>query len=268
MSGGIDEDLAELVALRVLHELRVRIGDGDEVLAGAIALDLLHAIVEVAVEHHRLGRRARLRRDHEQRSRDVDARLEVAHRLGHRRVENLERRIAFALPEHAPRHFRAEARAAHAEDDDVRELALHALGELADLADVLLHLLDDREPAERVGDDLLVRVVVLPERRVFLPDALDEFLLVGALHRGVDRRLRVAEVERDAVAEVADGGVAARLDRRHQRHERLFERLHAVFGELRRDLLEAETVLLELAQHFARLVDVLLQRHDHLCRDP
>ena len=35
MSGGLMKILPEAVALRVLAELRVGIGDGDEVLAGA-----------------------------------------------------------------------------------------------------------------------------------------------------------------------------------------------------------------------------------------
>src|SRR5688572_31244338 len=41
----VHERLAELVALRVLDELCLGIGDGDEVFAGAVALHLLHAVV-------------------------------------------------------------------------------------------------------------------------------------------------------------------------------------------------------------------------------
>ena len=55
----------------------------------------------------------------------------------------------------------------------------------------LRHLLGDGEPAEGVGDDLLVGVVVLPERGVLRPDALDELLFLDALRRP-DRRSPVA----------------------------------------------------------------------------
>ena len=49
--GHVDEDLAELVALRVALQLRVGVGDRDEVLAGAIALHRLHAIVKIMMKH-------------------------------------------------------------------------------------------------------------------------------------------------------------------------------------------------------------------------
>ena len=53
--GRIDEHFAELVTLGVAHELRVGIGDGDEVLAGAIALHGLHAIVKIMMKHYRFS---------------------------------------------------------------------------------------------------------------------------------------------------------------------------------------------------------------------
>src|SRR5207237_9549764 len=53
--GRIDEHFAELVTLGVAHELRVGIGDGDEVLAGAIALHGLHAIVKIMMKYYWLS---------------------------------------------------------------------------------------------------------------------------------------------------------------------------------------------------------------------
>ena len=257
----VDEDLMEPVALRVFDQLRAGIGDGDEALAGAIAFDRLHAVVEVAVEHHRLGGRAGFRGDDEEGALQVERLLEVAHGLGDGGVEDLEPRIAGPVAEDAPRDLGAQARAAHAEDHDVVEVALDGLGEGAQLRDLLLHQLRHGEPAEGVGDDLLVRVVVLPERRVFLPDAIDELLFLDALRGLIDRCLCTAEVEGKALAESVNRFVAARFDRRHQRRERFVERLHAILGELGRDRVETETLLVELAQHLARGIEVLLQRH-------
>ena len=107
-------------------------------------------------------------------------------------------------------------------------------------------------------------LVRLPQRGVFLPDPLDELLFLDALDRLIDGRLVRSEVFRLAIVETARDGVAPRLDHRHERHEGFIERAHAVGGELRRDLLEAEPLLLELPQNFPRRVEILLDREPHL----
>ena len=85
-------------------------------------------------------------------------------------VENLEALRA----ERAPQHLRGEARAAHPEEDDVRE-AGRLRGERDELGQTLLHAQRLVEPAEP-----LRLVATGPEGRVACPEALDQ---LGALDR-------------------------------------------------------------------------------------
>ena len=68
-----EEDPPKMVRLRDVLHLRVRIGDGDETVAGLFVPDRLNdALVEVLLEDVGLQRRARLAGDDEQRPLDVD----------------------------------------------------------------------------------------------------------------------------------------------------------------------------------------------------
>ena len=191
MSGWLMKIVPEVVALRVLAELRVGIGDGDEVLAGLVALDRLHAIVEVAMKHRRLGGRPRLRRDDEQRPRrDRAATSSACTAVGDGRVEHVQPRIS-ARACRTARRVTSE----HRLEPPMPRTTTSSKSPLTESANAIssgaafVHLLGHGQPAEGVGDDLLVRVVVLPERRVFLPDALDELLFLDALRGLIDRRL-------------------------------------------------------------------------------
>ena len=176
--GHVEEDAAEVIVRGVPDELGSGIGDGNEVLARRVALDSLDAVVEVAVEHLRLSRGARLRRHDEQSLADADFLLEVANRRRHRGVENVELGIAILLAEGAGQHFGAQAGAAHAEHDRKLEPGFADFVRKRDqFADVRLHGLGDLQPAQRVADDLLVLGVTLPQRGVLLPHACDEVLL-------------------------------------------------------------------------------------------
>src|SRR5437660_1137636 len=55
------------------------------------------------------------------------------------------------------------------------------------------HRVDDRQPAEAIGDLVLLGGGRLPEGRVVLPDALGEALAVGTVERGVYRALQAAK---------------------------------------------------------------------------
>src|SRR5262249_55422368 len=90
-----------------------------------------------------------------------------------RRVEHVE---AFGA-ERPAQHFRREARAAHAEQDERVDLAGRGdvLGELLELAQPFADPPRLVEPAEPLG-----LVAARPERRVPLPDPLDDAVLAHA----------------------------------------------------------------------------------------
>ena len=156
-------DVPESLGPRVLLEARSRIGDRDEPARGLVGADrLLHAIEEVRLEDVGLERRARLARDDEQRSREVERCLDRANlrRIG--RVEDVKRGRAGNRSERLHPHFRAQARAAHAEQQRVCE---------AVAAHFRLHAPQRRQIAELVVDDADPAnparfVAACPERRV------------------------------------------------------------------------------------------------------
>ena len=133
--------------------LERRAGVGDDEKAVSAPADPLPEVVEMAA---RLDRRARLRRDDEQRV----VELEPPDRRRMRRVEHLERR-----PVEAAEDERREARAAHPADDDTAEAP--ALAERLELGDPLAHPQRLVEPAEPVR-----LVAPRPDGRVALPDPL------------------------------------------------------------------------------------------------
>ena len=135
-------------------------------VTAAKRLPSAYLLPEVVHVRARLERRARLRRDEEQRLPEIEPSLESPDGLRVRRVEDVE-----ALrPEGPPQHLGREARAAHACQDDIGEAVLvHTTGERLELLDALLHaqgLVQPAEPPVLVGPG--------PERRVAVPDPLDE----------------------------------------------------------------------------------------------
>src|SRR5207245_6766352 len=87
------QDVAEPAFLRELLEQRAGIGDGNEVLTGLFALDLPHALEEVAVEDQRLGGRAGLARDDAEGLRQVHPLLEATYLGRHGAVEHVQLRM-------------------------------------------------------------------------------------------------------------------------------------------------------------------------------
>src|SRR5258708_20890459 len=92
--------------------------------------------------------------------------------------------------ERVPQDIWAQARAAHAEQDDVRVGAAVG-GELAKLGRVLEHLLGDVQPAEAVANLLSLRRVRGPESRILRPQAPRGVGLLqlrdARVHHGLER---------------------------------------------------------------------------------
>ena len=118
----VAEHPPEAVLLGQLLERAARVGDRHELRP--VPARLLEEVAEV---RQRLDRPARLRRDEEERLRDVDGALELGHRAGIGRVEHVQPQPVLQRAERAPDHLGPEARPAHAEQRAVGEaVALHA----------------------------------------------------------------------------------------------------------------------------------------------
>src|SRR5258708_35957321 len=105
----------------------------------------------------------------------------------------MELRVAVDRAEGVPQDIRAKARAAHAEQDDIRQFpAGHR--ELAELRRLLEHLVRYVKPAQAIVDLLALRRIGTPEGRVFGPQAAWGviFLQLGDLR--VYNRLNPAQV--------------------------------------------------------------------------
>src|SRR5258708_21534721 len=80
----------------------------------------------------------------------------------------MELRVALDRAEGVPQDIRAKARAAHAEQDDIRQFpAGHR--ELAELRRLLEHLVRYVKPAHAIVDLLALRRIGRPEGRAFGP---------------------------------------------------------------------------------------------------
>src|SRR5262245_3018599 len=78
------------------------------------------------------------------------------------------------MSERTSKHFRAEARSAHAEKQDVFEaVAANLFRERGQIVAIRQQALGNREPSECVLDDLLVFRFALPDRRIAAPDTVD-----------------------------------------------------------------------------------------------
>src|SRR2546421_392986 len=177
--------IAPNLARGVRFHLRAGVCDGDEVLA-RILFHLADLIVPVAVEHERLRRRPGLRRNDEERVLHVNLFAELGERVGVGRIQNEEFGVALLLAEGSAEDFGAERRAAHAAEHDGTEAAFvsYAVGEGDEVVFDADHLVGHCEPAQGVLDNLLMRLVRLPERRVLAPDAAHHVALLGLLYRG------------------------------------------------------------------------------------
>ncbi len=83
---------------------------------------------------------------------------------------------------------------------DVLELALvaDAVGEGDEVVFDADHRVGHGQPAERVLDDLLVRLVLFPERGVLAPDAAHHVALFGFLDRRTHRVSVLSQTMRSA----------------------------------------------------------------------
>src|SRR5262249_58614827 len=104
----IQENAPEAVAFCHLLHQRPGIGDCDEVLACAITLYLPHPVVEILIEHQRLGRSARLACHYKQRVREIDILFEALNRGGTGAVQYMASRgtppFSGFTPAKVPRH--------------------------------------------------------------------------------------------------------------------------------------------------------------------
>ena len=158
-----------------------------------------------------------------------------------------------------PEHLWGERRAAHPADERPREAVAAGLGrEGLELGDARFHALDEREPAEAVGDlRLVLRVVRLPQRRVLLPEPRAHARLVHGARRRLHARGRASE--RNVAAPPHQHGLAPRRDGGDERVVRLGEGRDALDLEPFRHGFHADAHLREALEHPFRLVDVALE---------
>ena len=165
--------MPEPVAFGDLLHLRAGVGDGDEPAAGLLAAhELLDAGEKVLAEDVRLERRPRLARDDEQGVLQIDGALEGLHlgRIG--RIEHMKLRKPVDLPERRSDDFRAEARSAHAEEQDMREPGAPDRIAYTDQAlDVRELVVRDAEPPKP-----LRFILAAPQGRIATPEPSDSRL--------------------------------------------------------------------------------------------
>ena len=133
---------------------RACVSDGYEPVSRALgANSVLHDASEEPVQHIRLDRGAGLGRDEEQRASGVDGLRDARNASGNRGVEHDQIGPAFSLFEGLPQHLRAQAAAAHSEQDDVsRSLVADFACELIEVIQTVQHRGRDFQPAQPVGD--------------------------------------------------------------------------------------------------------------------
>ena len=100
------------------------------------------------------------------------------------RIENVEPRVTLALPETGAERLGTEAGAAHAEEDDVAQLAApYLVDQLVELLIGGRRVTDEIEPAEPIDELARLRS---PDRVILVPDALDDALLVESVKGFLD----------------------------------------------------------------------------------
>ena len=198
--GRVQEDLAEIVGvLDVAHA--VRVGDGGEIRADtviAVMRDrlqcLLGTVPGVGQEGVRLGRRARLARDDDERPKRVEVIERGRHvrRVG--RVEDAQREVALDRAERPVEEVRGETAAAHAGNDRGRETLLDGgVAERLEADGAVGKVRRRIDPAEPPGDRLADPWVGRPERHVTVEQTGRPLLVASALDGRVERGGAIAE---------------------------------------------------------------------------
>src|SRR4029077_7034003 len=119
-AGNAEKYLAKILRLGRLLQRRARIGDGDKVPTSLVFADRIgDALEKVILEDIRLGGGARLARHDEQRPAEIERALDRLDLRRHGGVENAQARKVLLVAEHRRKNLRAEARAAHAEQERV-----------------------------------------------------------------------------------------------------------------------------------------------------
>ena len=157
-------------------------------LAGLfLAAHRADAVEEIVHENVGLERAAGFGGDDEQRLAEIDRPLDRLDLCGIGAVQHVEARPTRLPPEGRAQHFRTEARAAHAQQDDVGEAALlYLLGKALQPINIGQLLLDDVQPAEPF---VLVRPG--PQRLVPGPKAPNAAVLAPGLHFRFERGLHL-----------------------------------------------------------------------------
>ena len=165
------------------------IGDRDEV--GTWLGDTGLANAALRFRGHGIGfdRRARLARQHEQRRRRSCHR--GPHRIGIDRIEHLKAREPWSDADDGTQHFGREARAAHPEQDDVRDPTVsNRLRERVQSRQLRRDGRRHVEPAETVADLLLNRAVGAPHVQAARPQRVGKVAplqtAVGVVEGDVD----------------------------------------------------------------------------------
>ena len=164
-------------------------------------------------------------------------------------------------PKSGGKDFRAQARAAHTEQDNVSEAALlHLAGKALKAVDIGQLFLDDPQPA-----DPFVFVRSGPQGFVPGPQAPDVATFAPGLHFVVERRLQItrAKLNDEAGAGTLGKRTAAPGNGAEQLVESVGELLHAVADQLFRDFLQRDAVPFQFGKDRAGAVDVLLDGVGH-----
>ena len=178
------EDPAELISFGDLLHLGARIRDSDEVIAGFFLAHFgLYTLEEVLFVDVGLERASRLARNDAEDPLEIDFRFDG---LDLRRVggiENMQLGKSFHLSKRHAQNFRAQAGAAHAQQERIFESRLlHVPGDLLQNFNVRHLLFGDGQPAEPVT---LVRTT--PERSILLPETRDFIILLPVFERPSNR---------------------------------------------------------------------------------
>jgi hypothetical protein len=162
------EDVAEVAVFGDLLHLGAGVGDGDEVAASVVVADgVLHLLEEILLEDVGLKGGAGLAGDDDERLLEIEAVADGLDLLGVGGVEDVERGEVRLAAEGERKHLRAEAGAAHAEEEDVAEAAgFDVCCEGGEAGEIGVLALDNVDPAHP-----FLLAVAGPEGGVALPEA-------------------------------------------------------------------------------------------------
>src|SRR5260370_4548411 len=161
------KNFAEAFLLRYLWQARARIGDGHEMPAGLpLANERNDLRPEIIEEDVGLERSARLAGHDEQRALQIDPVLQRADLLGIGGVEYVKCRSAGSRAQRSRQHFGAQARSAHAEQQNVAKIfGANFPSEGGQAIEAAELVIDNVEPVEPVA-----LVASRPKPRVPAPE--------------------------------------------------------------------------------------------------